>query len=371
MSMAPSTQECILLKGRAASVLLVLCLLVFASASCGSSGDDDSRASPYRPVGEPCNSSRLFAADSVWNACFPADAAIDSASKEMVEELVKEVSREQSAGTGPYIQTDSYSTPLYVVPAKQPVVRVRLDDPLASSRRGLQRAFRKVPIPRHAKPARGTDAHMTIWQPSRDRLWEFWQASKRGDRWRASWGGAMKHVSKSPGYFDTGSWPGLSRTDWGATASSLPVVAGAMLVKELRAGQINHALALSLPAPRADSFAWPAQRTDGTGPSDAIPEGARLRLDPDLNLESLDLPRTTLIMARAAQRYGIIVRDQTHVAVGFYAQDPIHFKRNPYHGRHGLFGGQSPTHLLASFPWQSLEVARMRLCSGPRGCSES
>jgi hypothetical protein len=75
-------------------------------------------------------------------------------------------------------------------------------------------------------------------------------------------------------------------------------------------------------------------------------------------------------MARAAQRYGMIVRDQTHVAVGLYAQDPVHFKRNPYHGRHGLFGGQSPTQLLAKFPWQSLEVARMRLCSGSRGCSE-
>jgi hypothetical protein len=148
------------------------------------------------------------------------------------------------------------------------------------------------------------------------------------------------------------------------------VIAGTMLVKELRAGQIGHALAISLPAPRAESFAWPAQRTDGTGPSDAIPEGARLRLDPDLDLDSLGLPPITLMIARAAQRYGMIVRDQTHAAIGLYAQDPVHHKRDPYYGRGGLFGGQSPTRFLASFPWDRLEVARMKLCQrGARSCS--
>jgi hypothetical protein len=307
--MAPSKQEGVPHAGYAVT-LLGICLAVFASACGGSSGPRDSAV--YTAVGEPCNSSRLFAADSVWNACFPADAPVDSGSGDMVEGLVREVKREGAAGTGPYVQTDRYSTPLYVVRAHQPVVRVALDDPRASWRRGLQRAFRKVPIPKHARPAAGSDAHMTVWQPSRDRLWEFWQARKRRDGWHASWGGAIKHVSSSPGYFNRTSWPGLSRSNWGATATSLPVIAGTILISELRAGEINHALALDLPAPRSHSFAWPAQRTDGTGPPSAIPEGARLRLDPDQDLESLDLPRITLIMARAAQRYGMIVRDQTH-----------------------------------------------------------
>jgi len=366
--MAPSVQEGAQTAGHAVIALLGVWLALFASACCASS--DPSGSSAYRAVGEPCNSSRLFAADSVWNACLPANAPIDSRSREMAEGLLHEVNRETSAGTGPYIQTDSYSTPLYVVRAKQPVVRVSLDDPHAAWRRGLQRAFRKVPIPRRARPAAGTDAHMTVWQPSRDRLWEFWQARRGHDGWHASWGGAMKHVSQSPGYFDARSWPRLSKSYWGATATSLPVVAGTMLVRELRAGEVKHALALSLPAPRAGAFAWPAQRTDGTGPPGAIPEGARLRIDPDLNLENLGLPRMTLIMARAAQRYGMIVRDQTGVAIGFYGQDPVKTKRDPYGGLNGFFGGQSPTQLLARFPWASLEVVRMRLCSfGP--CPES
>ncbi len=162
----------------------------------------------------------------------------------------------------------------------------------------------------------------------------------------------------------------MSKTYWGATATSLPAIAGTMLIKELRAKEIKHALAIALPAPRASSYAWPAQRTDGTGPSDAIPEGARLRLDPDLDLSSLDLPPLTLTMATAAQRYGMIVRDQTHGAIGFFAQDPTQAKRNPYSGRKGLFGGQSPTDLLAAFPWDRLEIARMKLCPrNQRGCS--
>jgi hypothetical protein len=143
-----------------------------------------------------------------------------------------------------------------------------------------------------------------------------------------------------------------------------------MLIKELRAGRIEHALALTLPSPRADAFAWPAQRTDGTGPSDAIPEGARLRLDPDLDLEGLHLPPLTLMIARAAQRHGMIVRDQTGVAVGLYAQDPGR-RKDPYTGRNGFFGGRVPTQLLASFPWSDLEVIRMRLCHrGASGCPQ-
>ena len=63
---------------------------------------------------------------------------------------------------------------------------------------------------------------MTIWQPKTDTLWEFWQASKQSDGWHASWGGAIKHVSQSRGYYTTNSWPGLSQPNWGATATSLP-----------------------------------------------------------------------------------------------------------------------------------------------------
>ena len=44
---------------------------------------------------------------------------------------------------------------------------------------GLQKAYNRVPISPNARPAAGSDGHMTVWQPSTDKLWEFWQARKR------------------------------------------------------------------------------------------------------------------------------------------------------------------------------------------------
>jgi hypothetical protein len=110
-------------------------------------------------------------------------------------------------------------------------------------------------------------------------------------------------------------------------------------------------------------FAWPAQRTDGTGGPLTLPEGARLRLDPTLDLSTLHLPPAALALAEAAQRYGIVVRDRTHHATAIYAEDPTPTGRDPYQGPNGLFGGKIPSALLADFPWDRLQVLKMVVCS--------
>ena len=107
---------------------------------------------------------------------------------------------------------------------------------------------------------------MTIWQPSTDTLWEFWQASKQYGGWHASWGGAIKHVSQSPGYYTPNSWPGLSASNWGGTATSLPVIGGTMLVRDLRSPWIRHALALDLPAPEPDTTRGPPSEPTAAAP---------------------------------------------------------------------------------------------------------
>ena len=133
-----------------------------------------------------------------------------------------------------------------------------------------------------------------------------------------------------------------------------------MLIDELRKGRIDHALAINLPAPRAGVFAWPAQRTDGTGPLDALPEGARLRLDPTLDVSALKLPKLTRMMALAAQRYGLVVRDQTGHGFSFFAENPSQFPGKPYER---YLRGRTPQQLLAKFPWDRLQVLEMKLCS--------
>jgi hypothetical protein len=313
-----------------------------------------SAAAPRRTGSAP----RLFSAKSFWNAPV-TNEQIDPSSASLVQALNAEVQNEIQARVGPWIATNISSTTLYRVGRDQRHVRVRLDAGGTPGEVELQKAFRAVPIPNDAKPSAGVDRHMTIWQPSTDRLWEFWQARRVRDGWHASWGGAIKNVSESPGYYTASAWPG-ARRNWGATASSLPVIGGVMTVAELNRGRIDHALAINLPAPRTGTFAWPAQRTDGTGGPTTLPEGARLRLDPALDVESLNLPPLTKMIALAAQRYGMVVRDQTHKGISLFAQDPQGANGRPYTR---LFAKESPLDYLSKFPWDRLQVLRMHLCT--------
>jgi hypothetical protein len=307
----------------------------------------------------PADAGRLFSAASFWNERLTADTPVDAGSVELVDALVAEVAREQQAGSGPWLATGRASTPLYRVGPSQARVRVRLDSKGVEGATALERAFAKVPIPENAEPADGSDRHMTVWQPSTDTLWEFWGARRRADGWHAKWGGAIRRVSKSRGYYTGGAWPGATR-NWGATASSLPIIGGTILVEELRAGRIDHALALNVPAARPGAFAWPAQRTDGNGASTTLPEGSRLRLDPQLDLRELKLPRLTRMIATAAQRHGLVVRDQTGQGLSLFAEDPAPLGGDPYSA---FLGGRTPAELLGRFPWDRLQVVRMRLCS--------
>jgi hypothetical protein len=284
----------------------------------------------------------------------------------MVAGLSGEVQREQRARTGPWINTGHDGIPIITVPATQATVAVSLT-PSGDTEPAMRAAWGEVPLPSDAEPSSG-DEDLAVWQPSTDKMWEFFGMTKSAGRWQARWGGAMRNVSMNPGVYGPNAWPGAQR-NWGVTASSLPLVGGAITVRQLMAGEINHALALAIPKPRARVFAAPAQRTDGSSPaSDALPEGARLRLDPSLDLSTLGLPKPTLAIAEAAQRYGIVIRDTSGI-VAFAAQDPAPQSGtrspDPYTGSHGLFGGQLPSALLAKFPWSHLQVLKLDLKTNP------
>jgi hypothetical protein len=276
-----------------------------------------------------------FAPTSVFNAPLAATARVAPDSRPLVANLVRQVST-----YGTWINTWQYSVPVYTVPSTQPTVHVTLDGDMPT----LQADFDAVPIPPGAKPAPGTDAHLTVYQPSRNALWDFWKLARKPDGWHARWGGKMTGVATSPGYW---------RNSFGATATSLALLGGLMRIGELRGGSIRHALAIALPETKAGSWVWPAQRTDGqsTAP-DAIPEGTRLRLDPSVDVAALGLPAPARAMALAAQRYGIVVRDRSD-SVAFYAEDPGQYASNPYPS---IFGGQTPAQVLARFPWSHLQV---------------
>jgi hypothetical protein len=74
------------------------------------------------------------------------------------------------------------------------------------------------------------------------------------------------------------------------------------------------------------------------------------------------LPKLTLMIAEAAQRYGIFITDRGG-NVAFYAQDPIPTGTEPYRGGGGYFEGKYPDQILASFPWSQLQLLKMELHS--------
>jgi hypothetical protein len=305
-------------------------------------------ASPQRNVAaskEPT----LFARDSFWNKPLAAHAPLDPASGAMVAEL-----RRQLQVGPPWINTTQYSTPVYRVPADQPRVRVALDVPY----KPLQRAWESVPVPAGARPAGGTDGAMVVWQPASDTMWEFFRMRREDGSWHARWGGRMTDVSRSPGYYS-----GTER-DWGASASSLPILGGLITLDDVKSGHIDHALAVAIPEARRGWWTWPAQRTDGKKAGrKAVPEGTRFRLDPKLDLDKLRLYPLVRIIAEAAQRYGIVVANQSGV-VAFAAEDPTPTGTNPWAGRDGWFSGQSPAKLALQFPWDHLQALR----TNPRCC---
>ena len=291
-------------------------------------------------------SSLPFAPSSIWNAPLPADAPLDPLSAAYSNDVVRQV-----AEYGTWINTTRDSSPVYTVPAGQPTVRVTVD----KNAPDLQAAFERVPIPPSARPAAGADHTMVVWQPSTDTMWELWQAYKLLGRWHMRYGGRIDHLSTNPGYY-------VDHPRWGATATSLPVLGGLMRPDELQAGHIDHALALALPETRSSFYSLPAQRTDGTvNQPSAIPEGARFRLDPQLDLSRLTMDPVVRVMAEAAQRYGMVVRDRAG-AVALYAEDTSSYGWDPYPA---LFDGRSPAQLLAQFPWSHLQALKTDLRFNP------
>ena len=346
------------------SLVTLTCLLVTAWAASDAGREPRVRRADAQVPATP--HFRFFAASSFWNEPQPSHRALAAHSGRTIAAFDRQIAAETRAGRGPTINITAYSVPIYTVPAGTPTVPVTLQS--ASFAPGLRAAWSAVPLPPYAEPAAGSDGHLVVWQPSSDRLWEFWRLARSPSGWRAWWGGGIEDVSHSPGVYGPGAWRGAT-SSWGASASSLSIVGGLITLEDLAHARIEHALAIGIPHVRAGVYASPARRTDGNDAAAlALPEGARLVLDPGLDLSKLHLPPLTLTLAEAAQRYGIVVRDRA-ARVSFYAQDPTPTGTDPYSGAAGYLEGQTPSQVLRSFPWRHLRLARMvlhRARSAPR-----
>jgi hypothetical protein len=318
-----------------------------------------------------------FAATGWRNKPLPDDAPI-VADSELPAELHDQVNDGLAPNVpandpddGVWVNHDSNTASIYVVPPDQPTVRVRPTKPYPQ----LSAQWASVPLPPDARPSDG-ERHLVVWQPSTDTLWEFIGLRKTAYGWVAVYGGQMPRVSRHQGHFEDPPL-GMGR-NFGSTATSISLLAGTQRIEEIRRGlkppqdwgAIDHAIDFAVATPRgASGWCWPAQRTDDTGISTsetAIPAGTRFRLPPDLDVSSL--PPYTRLVAEAVKRYGMVARDQGALPV-FFAEDWAPTGENPYPVE--FWNGRPPNAnpasngLFKDFPWDKLEV----LAPAGTGCT--
>lgn len=222
---------------------------------------------------------------------------------------------------------------------------------LISSKRSTRlhaRLQQGVPMPDNAQISSGTDGHLAVYDRARDIYVEMWAARKESNGTiTCEWGAVVENASKNVGIVNP-----VNGEMWGATATSLPVVAGVIYADECAKGVIPHALAMSLPgnicAPW-NKFVWPALRSDGYGPTSAVPQGTRLKL-PDNIIINQSWPPFLKMLVVAARDYGCIVRDQAG-AVNFYGNVGDNF--TPY------FGGKQLWDFMGQFPYSSLQAVHL------------
>jgi hypothetical protein len=226
-----------------------------------------------------------FATTSPWRQSIPANPRIDLNSAAMIA----------------HIQPRP-RMPANLVEVAVPIYRVSADTPTqtvtCTKDWGVcPFAGWPVPIPDGATPNSGPDHSMVTIDESKATTFEFWQAAKNDDQWSTSWGAVNS----------------LAGTGWGgvSTGSGASRLGGVIRVHEIAAGEIPHALALQTNN-ACPVFRPPALKSDGESDrSDCIPEGARLQLDPSLDLTELGLTRGELVVATAMQRYGGYIMDQS------------------------------------------------------------
>jgi hypothetical protein len=159
-----------------------------------------------------------------------------------------------------------------------------------------------VPIPNGAQPSTGTDAQMIVIDTVTGAEYGFYHMAVRSDQnWQAD-NGYQYSV------YDTAVTPMI-----GARAAGIPYYAGLIRPWEIRQGHIDHAIAFAYEFTKSSKCVFPATKSGGSSTNTyAMPVGTRIQLNPALtttNLANMGLSATGRIIARALQRYGMIVVD--------------------------------------------------------------
>jgi hypothetical protein len=239
-----------------------------------------------------------FEADSPWNRGVGADAEFEDEDDPRTADLIDD-------DVPAYVNAGTFSHPIY---------RATDDDPMATVevRDGTTVEYR---IPDDARPAEGTDAHLHVVDPDDDVLHESFKMEGENPRWTS-------------GYYVRTDLRGPGVGEQGVRAYGGSAIGGLIRAWELREGEITHALAVALDGDALkEGFVWPATAEDANAPDEyegEVPMGTFAAIPPDVDVEAIEgLTRPGRILARALQRYGAYVTDQTHDTFALYAEPTV------------------------------------------------
>lgn len=153
------------------------------------------------------------------------------------------------------------------------------------------------------------DCHLIVADWQRMQLFEMWRADIRGSVFN---GGCLAVWDMTRVYGPSGRGEQCTSAD----AAGYPIAPLLFSADEVQAGEIAHAIRFILPNAeiRKGFYVHPATHVGGPGgPASAPPYGARLRLRADYPISTL--PKGAQVVARAMQRYGMLLADGGQIAL--------------------------------------------------------
>src|ERR1700761_3252426 len=311
--------------GKGAALAALAIALALALAACG--GGSDSTTMPSAAKGARAKAAEsqtgYFSEESPWNTPIESLPA-SPRSKKMLNLARRRLAVvelpngkgystvERVVKKGFQINADRWA-PLVVEAGGNNVVTTRMVCRQTECGPAGERVPRTLAIPPATKPDPRFDGWLSVIDREKGVAYDFWRARRQSDDtisyqfakiWKLDGPGFSRPVSEDP------------QRAAGARGSGLPLFAGVIGPAELRAGEINHALALSVPGLARRAYVPPASVTDGVGSVASLPAGARLRLKSSA-LEGSRAKRgqghSAEAILVALHKYGAIVVDRASV----------------------------------------------------------
>ncbi|MFB9312861.1 hypothetical protein [Nocardioides plantarum] len=294
-----------------------------AFQDAGGSGADDGQAQED-----------VFSVESPWNTDV-LTAPIAATSEKLLQSSKVRTSvgfdgkpTQETVDEGIYVNTREWTTP--IVAGGEPTV-LTCRQVLCGDGGGKDIT---LDIPADVDPDPLYDGWFTVFDQRTRTAYDLWRARREND------GTISYHFMRT---WDLDG-PGFNQPYVvSARGSGLPLFGGVIRPGELERGQINHALAISIPGPAAGTFVQPASSTDGNNNNgDSLPEGARIRLKGDFQLAPPVDPETGKALPfdkdRAAyaahivdalKKYGAIVVDRAAVPTLYFQKVAVEKGRRP------------------------------------------